>query len=92
MKLVLTKLMIANSAGGKVVARVPIGDHPDGAYYDADTATVFSSNGAGSPSVVRQIDANHYAQPAEVPTVRGAGTMAFDLGSRRGLMRAVVDK
>jgi YVTN family beta-propeller protein len=85
-------MMITDSASGRAVARVAIGDHPDAAYYDAGTATVFSSNGAGTLSVVHQIDANHYAQPAEVPTVKGARTMAFDPASRRVFLPTVVDK
>jgi len=85
-------MMVTDSASGKVVAKVAIGDHPDAAYYDAGTATVFSSNGAGTLSVVHQIDANRYAQPVEVPTLKGARTMTFDPASRRAFLPTVVDK
>lgn len=85
-------MMVTDSASGKVVARVVIGDHPDAAYYDAGTATVFSSNGAGTLSLVHQVDANHYAQPDEVQTAKGARTMAFDPASRRVFLPTVVDK
>nr|WP_308789188.1 hypothetical protein [Telluria antibiotica] len=85
-------MMVTDSASGKVVARIAIGDHPDAAHYDAGTATVFSSNGAGTLSVVRQLDADHYAPAVEVPTVKGARTMAFDPASRRVFLPAVVDK
>lgn len=85
-------MMVTDSANGKVVARIAIGDHPDAAYYDAGTATVLSSNGAGTLSVVRQLDADHYAPAVEVPTAKGARTMAFDPANRRVLLPTVVDK
>jgi YVTN family beta-propeller protein len=85
-------MMVTDSASGKVVARIAIGDHPDAAYYDAGTATVFSSNGAGTLSVVRQLDADHYGPAAEVPTLKGARTMAFDPANRRVFLPTVVDK
>lgn len=85
-------MMVTDSASGKVVARIAIGDHPDAAYYDPASATVFSSNGAGTLSVVRQIDADHYAPATEVPTMKGARTMAFDAASRRAFLPTVEDK
>lgn len=85
-------MMVTDSASGKTVAKVAIGGHPDAAYYDAGTATVFSSNGEGTLSVVRQIDADHYAQPVEVPTLKGARTMAFDAAGKRAFLPTVVDK
>lgn len=85
-------MVVTDSASGKTVAKVTIGAHPDAAYYDAASATVFSSNGEGTLSVVHQIDANHYGQPVEVPTVKGARTMAFDAASRRAFLPTVVDK
>jgi YVTN family beta-propeller protein len=85
-------MMITDSAGGKVVARVAIGGHPDAAYYDPGSATVFSSNGAGTLSVVRQLDADHYAPAVEVPTLKGARTMAFDPAHHRVFLPTVIDK
>lgn len=85
-------MMVTDSASGKVVAHIAIGDHPDAAYYDPGTATVLSSNGAGTLSVVRQLDADRYAPAVEVPTAKGARTMAFDAASRRVFLPTVVDK
>lgn len=85
-------LMVTDSASGKVVARIAIGDHPDAAYYDPGTATLFSSNGAGTLSVVRQLDADHYAPAVEVPTLKGARTMAFDPAHHLVFLPTVVDK
>jgi DNA-binding beta-propeller fold protein YncE len=74
-------MAVTDSVSGQVVAQVPIGGHPDAAAYDAATATVFTSNGEGSLTVVRQLDPDHYGEPATVPTAKGARTMAIDYGT-----------
>jgi DNA-binding beta-propeller fold protein YncE len=89
------KTMVVTDAGsGRRVAEVAIGEHPDAVVYDAASATVFSSNGggAGSLSVLRQLDADHYAPAVNLPTEKGAKTMAMDPGSRRIYLPAVVNK
>lgn len=85
-------MAVTDSASGRAVARVAIGGHPDAAFYDAASATVFSSNGEGTLSVVRQLDADHYSPALEVPTAKGARTMAFDPASRHAFLPTVVDK
>jgi YVTN family beta-propeller protein len=85
-------MMVTDAASGKVVARVAIGGHPDAAAYDAASGTVFSSNGEGTLTVVRQIDADHYAPPVQVPTMKGARTMAVDSSSGRAFLPTSVDK
>jgi DNA-binding beta-propeller fold protein YncE len=57
---------------------VPIGDHPDAAAYDAKRGLVYSSNGEGNLTVVRQDNADHYSVISTVPTQLGARTMALD--------------
>jgi YVTN family beta-propeller protein len=85
-------MMVTDAAGGKQVARITIGEHPDAAVYDAASATVFSSNGEGTLSVVRQLDADHYAPAVAVPTLKGARTMAYDGASRRAFLPTVADQ
>jgi len=74
-------MAITDALTGKQVARVPIGDGPDAAAYDAKRRLVFSSNGDGSLTVVRQLSADRYEVEATVPTQRGARTMALDPAS-----------
>lgn len=71
-------MAITNAESGKAVARVPIGEGPDAAAYDAKRGLVFSSNGEGNLTVVRQKSADRYDVVATVPTQRGARTMALD--------------
>lgn len=71
-------MAITDANSGKQVARVPIGEGPDAAAFDAKRGLVFSSNGDGTLTVVRQDSADHYSVQATVPTQRGARTMALD--------------
>jgi DNA-binding beta-propeller fold protein YncE len=71
-------MVVTDSVSGKQVARVPIGDGPDAAAYDASRGLIFSSNGEGNLTVVRQVTADRYEVAETVPTERGARTMALD--------------
>jgi DNA-binding beta-propeller fold protein YncE len=74
-------MAVTDSMTGKQVARVPIGEHPDAAAYDAKRALAFSSNGEGTLSIVRQDSADRYTVAANLSTQPGARTMALDLGT-----------
>jgi YVTN family beta-propeller protein len=73
------KIMVVTDADtGKQVARVPVGEGPDAAAFDPKRGLVFSSNGDGTLTVVREESADRYSVQATVPTQRGARTMALD--------------
>jgi DNA-binding beta-propeller fold protein YncE len=80
-------MAVTDSGNGHAVARVPIGQHPDAAAFDPAGGTVYSSNGEGTLTVVRQVDADHY-EPHSVPTLKGARTMAFDPTTQRVFLPA----
>jgi YVTN family beta-propeller protein len=71
-------MAVTDAVNGKQVALVPIGEHPDAAGYDQKRGLVYSSNGEGTLSVVRQDSADRYSVAQSVPTQRGARTMAID--------------
>ena len=71
-------MAVTDAVNGKQVALVPIGEHPDAAGYDEKRGLVYSSNGEGTLSVVRQDSADRYSVVQSVPTQRGARTMALD--------------
>ena len=74
------KMMAVTDAGsGKVITTVPIGDEPDAAGFDAETKLVFSSNGDGTLTIVKQESPDKYSVVQTVKTQRGARTMAIDL-------------
>jgi len=72
------KMAVVDTASGKVVTTVPIGDGPDAAYFDADTKLAFSSNGSGTLTVVKQEGADKYSVAQTVTTEKSARTMALD--------------
>ena len=74
-------MAVTDAVNGKQVALVPIGEHPDAAGYDEKRGLVYSSNGEGTLSVVRQDSADRYSVVQSVPTQRGARTMALDAAS-----------
>lgn len=71
-------MAVTDSATGKQVALVPIGEHPDAAIYDAKRAAAFSSNGEGTLTIVRQESPDRYTVGGNLATQRGARTMALD--------------
>jgi DNA-binding beta-propeller fold protein YncE len=76
------KIMVVTDAQtGKQVARVAIGEGPDAAAYDAKRGLVFSSNGEGTLTVVRQDGPDTYRATNIFATQKGARTMALDAAS-----------
>jgi hypothetical protein len=71
-------MTITNIDGGKVVAKVPIGERVDAAAFDPESRLAFSANGAGTLTVLRQDAPDKYTVVENVPTARGARTMAID--------------
>jgi len=71
-------LVVMNAKNGKVVQTLPIGKGVDGTYFDPASATIFSSNGDGTLTVIHEDSPNQYTLVENVQTEEGAKTMAFD--------------
>jgi DNA-binding beta-propeller fold protein YncE len=71
-------LAIIDASTGKVIETLPIGDGCDGAGFDATTKNIFTSNGDGTLSVYHEKSADKFELVANVPTKRGARTIAVD--------------
>ena len=76
-------MAVTNSETGAQVAQVPIGRGPDAAAYDEKRGLVFSSNGEGTLTVVKQESADKYSVADTVKTQAGARTMALDPATGR---------
>jgi DNA-binding beta-propeller fold protein YncE len=77
-------LVVVNSENGAVVASLPIGRGTDADRFDPKTDLIFSSNGFdGTLSIIREVDANHFAPLATVTTALSARTMGIDTESGR---------
>jgi DNA-binding beta-propeller fold protein YncE len=70
-------MVVSDTNAGKVVAAVPIGEGVDANAFDPETGFVFSSNGEGTLTVVRESSPGKF-ETETVPTQRGARTMALD--------------
>jgi YVTN family beta-propeller protein len=71
-------LVVMNAMNGKIVAKIPIGDGTDGAAFDPSSKTIFTSNGEGTITAVKEINADNYKVLGNYKTKRGARTIAID--------------
>jgi len=71
-------LVVVDADSGANVATLPIGSGSDGAAFDPIRKMIFSSNGDGTLSVIREKDAQTFIPAATIKTARGARTMAID--------------
>jgi len=67
-----------NALNGKVITTLPIGDRCDGVAFDPATRRAFSSNGDRTMTVVQENTNDKYELVANVPTQKGARTIAFN--------------
>jgi YVTN family beta-propeller protein len=76
-------MAVTDIATLKVVATPPIGPGTDGAGFDSGLGLAFSSNGGdGTLSIIKQVNGK-YETVDNVPTERGARTMAVDSKNHR---------
>ena len=71
-------LVVLDATNGKVVQQLPIGDGCDGVAFDPGTGLVFSSNGEGTLTVIKEHTASEFNVVGNIKTKRGARTLALD--------------
>jgi len=80
------KMAVVDADTGKQIASPDIGDGPDATRFSSKYQLVFSSNGDGTLTV---IDAAHgFKLLGNLPTRKGARTMAYDTASDRVYLSA----
>ena len=73
------KLMVVMDAlNGKIITNLPIGDGCDGVAFDPKKKLIFSSNGEGSITVVKEENATVFKVVETVKTQKGARTIALN--------------
>jgi YVTN family beta-propeller protein len=75
------KMAVVDADSGKQIASPAIGDGPDAAGFSEKRQLAFSSNGDGTLSVVDV--ARGFKSIEDLPTEKGARTMAYDPGTDR---------
>jgi DNA-binding beta-propeller fold protein YncE len=77
-------MAITDADSGRQVARVAIGEGPDGAAFDPASQTIFSPNGkSGTLTIVHEDDPDHFRVLQTLPTQASARTIALDPVSHR---------
>jgi DNA-binding beta-propeller fold protein YncE len=71
-------MAVLDSADGRVVATLPIDAGVDANAFDPGTQLAFSSNGAGTVTVVHEDAPDRFTVVQSLATMRGARTMALD--------------
>jgi DNA-binding beta-propeller fold protein YncE len=76
-------MVILDTDNGRVITSVPIGSGVDAVNYDSELGLIFSSSGDGTLTVVKTDSLDKYSVLENVPTQKGARTMALDMKSHR---------
>lgn len=71
-------MAVVDSDSGRVITTVPIGDGVDAGAFNPKTQEVFMSCGEGVLTVMHEDTPDKYTVRQNVPTVKGARTMALD--------------
>jgi YVTN family beta-propeller protein len=75
-------MVIMDATNGKNLAKFPIGGC-DGLVFDPELKTAYTSNGEGTISVVREINANKFEFVENIPSEPSARTIGIDLLTHR---------
>jgi len=76
-------MVVVDYLTGKVITTLKIGGGVDGVSFDPELKRVYSSNGEGTMTVVQQKNANTYTVLENVPTQKGARTIAVNTITHR---------
>ncbi|HEX9513945.1 MAG TPA: YncE family protein [Puia sp.] len=71
-------LVVMDATNGKIVAKLPIGDGTDGVVFDNATKLIYTSNGEGTITAVKETGNNNFSISSTIPTRKGARTIAID--------------
>jgi DNA-binding beta-propeller fold protein YncE len=78
------KMVIVDTKTGQIISTLATGDGTDGAGFDPELGYAFASNGGdGTLTVVKASESGKYVVAENVPTQRGARTVAVDPGSHK---------
>ena len=72
------KMVVVNYETGKIITTIPIGEGCDGLVFDNQQKLIFTSNGEGTVSIIKEISANQYQLIENIATAKSARTLAID--------------
>jgi DNA-binding beta-propeller fold protein YncE len=71
-------MVILGADDGKVITTLPIGQGTDGAVFNPETMEVFSSQGDGTLTIVKENSPTSFAVEQTLSTMRGGKTLTLD--------------
>ena len=71
-------LVVMNAENGKIIERLPIGKGCDGVVFDKSLQHIFTANGEGTMTIIKQISPDKYSLLKTINTKRGARTIGID--------------
>ncbi len=71
-------LVVMDATNGKIVKEISIGDGCDGVAFDNQNQTIYSSNGEGTLTVIKEKNATTFEVVENATTQQGARTLAED--------------
>ncbi|MEP6927445.1 MAG: YncE family protein [Ginsengibacter sp.] len=71
-------LVVVDAKNGKVVTSLPIGDGCDGVVFDEKEKTVYTSNGEGNVTSIKEKDEDKFEVTETIPTKKSARTLTID--------------
>lgn len=71
-------MVIVDASTGKIIQTVPIGDGCDGVAFDAKKKMIFSSNGKGTITAVKEESSKKFSVAQTIITQRGARTITIN--------------
>ena len=77
------QLMILDANNGAIISKIPIGAGCDGVAFDEVAKCIYTSNGEGNITVVKQNDKDSYNKIATIPTQKGARTITIDVATHK---------
>jgi len=75
-------MIVLDASNGKIVAKFPIG-RCDGVAFDPELKLAYSSNGEGTITVVREINADKFELVENITSEPGARTIAVDKNTHK---------
>jgi YVTN family beta-propeller protein len=71
-------MIVLDATNGKILGKFPIG-RCDGMAFDPELKLAYSSNGEGTVTVVRELNADKFELVENIPTEPGARTIGIDI-------------
>jgi DNA-binding beta-propeller fold protein YncE len=77
------RFAVLDLESGKEIASMPIPEGSDDMFFDAVSKRIYISCSSGFVAVIRQSDADHYESVAQISTIKGAKTSAYDPSAKK---------